>query len=125
MSLLQKWYARHCDDDWEHSYGIKIDTLDNPGWILTVDLADTEFSGSSLPRNRIDRSEADWMQSEILERRYIACGGALNLEEMIVQFLVFAGERGVENLHAYGYGAGLSGAPLDSQVGAEGCRHRS
>jgi hypothetical protein len=106
ISLLQKWYARHCDEDWEHSYGIKIDTLDNPGWILTVDLADTEFSEISLPRNRIDRSESDWIQSEISGRRYIACGGVFNLEEMVLQFLAFAEEDGVENLRASSYGAG-------------------
>ncbi|WP_433925613.1 immunity 53 family protein [Stenotrophomonas nematodicola] len=105
ISLLQKWYARHCDEDWEHSYGIKIDTLDNPGWMLTIDLADTEFSEVSLPRNRIDRSEVDWIQSEISQQRYIACGGVFNLEEMVVGFLIFAGERGVENLGASAYDA--------------------
>lgn len=100
ITLLQKWYAKHCDEDWEHSYGIKIDTLDNPGWILTVDLVDTELSESSLPSTRIDRSEGDWIQSEISERRYIACGGALNLEEMVLQFLIFAGECDAESHHA-------------------------
>ena len=100
ISLLQEWYARHCDEDWEHSYGIKIDTLDNPGWVLTIDLTDTEFSEVSLSRNRIDRSEVDWIQSEISERRYISCGGVFNLEEMVYQFLIFAGERGVEILDA-------------------------
>lgn len=104
--LLQKWYARHCDEDWEHSYGIKIDTLDNPGWILTIDLADTELSEASLPRNRVDRSEVDWIQSEISEQRYIACGGVFNLEEMVVEFLIFAGERGVENIDESAYDAG-------------------
>ena len=30
---LQKWYKSQCNGDWEHSFGIKIETLDNPGWI--------------------------------------------------------------------------------------------
>lgn len=97
ITLLQNWYAKHCDEDWEHSYGIKIDTLDNPGWILTIDLVDTELSEFSLPRTRVDRSEADWIQFEISGRRYIACGGVYNLEEMMLQFLIFAGERGVDD----------------------------
>lgn len=29
---LQKWYKSQCDGDWEHEYGIKIETVDNPGW---------------------------------------------------------------------------------------------
>lgn len=106
ISLLQKWYARHCDEDWEHSYGIKLDTLDNPGWILTVDLADTEFSDFSLSMSRVDRSQVDWIQSEISGRRYIACGGVFNLEEMIIQFLIFVGEHGVESLQTSTHGAG-------------------
>lgn len=32
VSALERWYASQCDDNWEHSYGIRIDTLDNPGW---------------------------------------------------------------------------------------------
>ena len=38
LQLLQEWYVAQCDGDWEHSYGVKIDTLDNPGWSLKVDL---------------------------------------------------------------------------------------
>ena len=41
IEKLQSWYRMHCDGDWEHSYGITIDTLDNPGWCVTVDLTDT------------------------------------------------------------------------------------
>jgi len=93
LLLLQKWYARHCDGDWEHSYGMKIDTLDNPGWMLTVDLVDTGLSGSSLPSSRIDRSDIDWIQCEVSSDTYIACGGVFNLQEIIGQFLEFAGEE--------------------------------
>jgi len=32
MERIQDWYRRQCDGDWEHSYGVKIETLDNPGW---------------------------------------------------------------------------------------------
>lgn len=96
--LLQQWYQRQCDGDWEHSYGIKIDTLDNPGWVLTIDLVDTELEGEILNRIRLDRSEVDWLQREISQRRYVACGGVSNLEEMIQQFLDFAGERGAPTI---------------------------
>nr|TKK07812.1 hypothetical protein SrhCFBP13529_11555 [Stenotrophomonas rhizophila] len=41
LDRLQKWYADQCDGDWEHSFGIRIDTLDNPGWTVSVDLTDT------------------------------------------------------------------------------------
>lgn len=28
---LQQWYHSMCDGDWEHCYGVKIETSDNPG----------------------------------------------------------------------------------------------
>ncbi len=107
IALLQRWYSNHCDEDWEHSYGIKIDTLDNPGWILTVDLVGTELSEYSLPRTRVDRSEGDWVQSEISDGRYIACGGALNLEEIVLQFLNFAEGPCIDSKDARTDGVGL------------------
>ena len=43
LTELQAWYRSQCNDDWEHSYGVKIETLDNPGWSVTVDLTETEL----------------------------------------------------------------------------------
>jgi hypothetical protein len=31
LPWLQGWYATQCDGDWEHEYGVSIETLDNPG----------------------------------------------------------------------------------------------
>ncbi|MDE6471389.1 MAG: immunity 53 family protein [Eubacterium sp.] len=33
LNWLQEWYRQNCTDEWEHFYGIKIDTLDNPGMV--------------------------------------------------------------------------------------------
>lgn len=45
LSWLMQWYLAQCDEDWEHQYGVNIDTLDNPGWSLKVDLQDTILHG--------------------------------------------------------------------------------
>jgi Immunity protein 53 len=34
----------HCDGDWEHSSGVSIGTIDNPGWSLDVELAETNLA---------------------------------------------------------------------------------
>lgn len=47
---LSRWYLSQCDNDWEHSYGVKIDNLDNPGWSLKIDLTDTEMQGRAFER---------------------------------------------------------------------------
>jgi len=31
LQFLQEWYLEQCNGDWEHEFGIKIETLDNPG----------------------------------------------------------------------------------------------
>ena len=35
ISKLDKWYRDHCNGTWEHLLGIKIETTDNPGWLVT------------------------------------------------------------------------------------------
>lgn len=45
LDWLAKWYLAQCNNDWEHSYGVKIDTLDNPGWTLEIDLRGTSLEG--------------------------------------------------------------------------------
>jgi hypothetical protein len=36
IEQIQGWYAAQCNGDWEHRYGVSIDTLDNPGWSVTL-----------------------------------------------------------------------------------------
>jgi len=47
---LSQWYLSQCDNNWEHSFGVKVDTLDNPGWSLKIDLTDTEMRGRDFGR---------------------------------------------------------------------------
>lgn len=46
---LQTWYASQCDGGSEHAFGITIETLDNPGWTLKVQLTDTKLEGATFP----------------------------------------------------------------------------
>lgn len=38
IDRLEDWYQSNCDGDWEHGFGVTIESLDNPGWSLTADL---------------------------------------------------------------------------------------
>src|SRR5687768_6013127 len=42
FDYLANWYAAQCDDEWEHEFGIRLQTLDNPGWNLQIDLVGTD-----------------------------------------------------------------------------------
>ena len=47
-----EWYQSHCDGNWEHQYGVRLETLDNPGWRLTVDLIHTGLQGKTMAEVR-------------------------------------------------------------------------
>ncbi len=37
IERLVRWYAERCDGEWEHHHGVKVESLDNPGWRLEID----------------------------------------------------------------------------------------
>jgi len=47
---IQRWFADQCDGEWEHSHGITIGTVDNPGWSIEIDLDETSLSDRELNR---------------------------------------------------------------------------
>jgi Immunity protein 53 len=59
LTWLQAWYAARCDGDWEHGYGVAIQTLDNPGWSLRINLEGTMLEGRSLDGREVHRSQHD------------------------------------------------------------------
>jgi hypothetical protein len=61
LADIQKWYASNCDGDWEHSFGIVIETLDNPGWSVTIDLKDTNLEGKTFETFQNEVSEEQWI----------------------------------------------------------------
>lgn len=94
LERLQDWYLRECNGDWEHSYGIKIETLDNPGWLVTIDLHETPWEQLVVERTIVERSETDWVQVEVVDRKFVGCGGSKNLEEVLALFFQIVDERG-------------------------------
>jgi Immunity protein 53 len=87
VSTLERWYASQCNGDWEHGYGVHIETLDNPGWMVQIDLHNTKKQSSSLERVAIDRTKDDWIQYWIENQKFqIACG-PMNFSEAIETFV--------------------------------------
>ena len=95
LTGLEAWYAAQCDGDWEHKYGIRIETLDNPGWLLEVDLTDT--SAEQIRTNRIEQhvSETDWYSYQINENGFVGACGSCNLDALISAFLALVGDESV------------------------------
>jgi hypothetical protein len=94
ITWLQNWYAAQCDGDWEHSYGVQIETLDNPGWYVVISLADTPLEGATFqPVDESYRSEDNWIDCRLVEEHplqqnfggpyFWGAGGAHNLSEIL------------------------------------------
>jgi Immunity protein 53 len=83
IQRLQQWYLAHCNGDWEHQQGVAIDTLDNPGWRIRVDLWETDLDGRTFEAVENHRTGDDWVMARIEEHRWCAYCGPLNLEERL------------------------------------------
>jgi hypothetical protein len=89
LSLLQNWYSTQCDGDWEHQYGVSLDTLDNPGWRLKIDLCGTAAKDRTLDRIKIERTQNDWIFYWVEKSEFHAVMGPQNLVEGIRTFLTW------------------------------------
>jgi len=83
LERLEDCYLSHCNGDWEHRNGIEIDSLDNPGWRITIELTGTKGENKSLDRMKLERTENDWLQCWVENRKFHAGCGPKNLSEAI------------------------------------------
>lgn len=83
FSWLQSWYDSQCDGEWEHSYGIEIETLDNPGWIVIISLIETELEDREFQKVLFERSDRDWVNCLVRDNKFQGAGGSLNLLEIV------------------------------------------
>lgn len=96
IEALQEWYVSQCNEDWEHSYGVEIGTLDNPGWTLSIDLIDTDVEDVAFAEHSYGvgkESEPDdqnWLICKVENHKFIGNCGPRLLEEMITIFLSWA-----------------------------------
>ncbi|KZN66437.1 hypothetical protein N473_08585 [Pseudoalteromonas luteoviolacea CPMOR-1] len=91
LNKIQNWYFSQCNDDWEHAFGIKIDTLDNPGWSLRIDLSETLLEGRAFTTIEVDYdSDKNWIMCKVENNQFIGACGPLKLEAMLNIFLDWA-----------------------------------
>lgn len=90
FARLEDWMRLRCDGDWEHQGGIRIETTDNPGWVIEVDHDGRPHrwaeTGASID---IARSETDYVRfawAAADARLRILCGLG-NLGEALTLFL--------------------------------------
>jgi len=83
---LFEWYASQCDGDWEHKNAIRIRTIDNPGWRLSISLVGTELENMPFQSITMDRTDQDWVCCFIKNKVFEGACGALNFVETLQIF---------------------------------------
>ncbi|MBP5233313.1 MAG: immunity 53 family protein [Planctomycetes bacterium] len=86
IDWLQNWYCSNCDGGWEHSYGIKIQTLDNPGWHVEIDLMETRVADKPFAEVAKDESDADWIICRVQNGKFDGAGDPSKLSAIITIF---------------------------------------
>ena len=88
---LMDWYARQCNGEWEHTYGVLIDTLDNPGWTIKIDLVETELA--DVPFGEVAHNlDADtgWWVCKVDGGKFVAACGPGDLLAALDVFRTWA-----------------------------------
>ena len=79
VEIIQGWFASQCDGVWEHSFGIEVLNIDNPGCKLKI-------NGASLKRAgfvSLERNESDWIRVTMTDMEFVGYGGTENLKELM------------------------------------------
>src|SRR5229473_1890902 len=86
LTWLEEWYLAQCDGQWEHAYGVKIDTLDNPGWALSIDLKGTAAGGAHMEPYTSSAGENDWVRCEVKDAVFSGHGDPKKLTFILETF---------------------------------------
>ena len=87
LALLQEWYSSQCDGEWEHSYGVKIDALDNPGWVVKIDVPGLTCPEVTAKEMTMEAAAGDWMRCFVKDAVFHGYGDPFKLETILTYFL--------------------------------------
>jgi hypothetical protein len=98
MDVIQEianWFESCCDGQWEHAHGIKIESTDNPGWWIRIDVAGTSLVEKTFnPIERGDVGSNDpqppWLRCHVDGTVFEGAGDPHNLNEILRIFLEWA-----------------------------------
>jgi Immunity protein 53 len=97
ISWLENWYRSQCKFDWEQLKGIKIETLENPGWLIQIDLADTHLERFANDRVLVaegtppsaangNAGGPEWMECKFEAGQFVGAGDPARLGQILKVF---------------------------------------
>jgi hypothetical protein len=86
LDWIQNYFKNNCDGDWEHSSGIQITTLDNPGWDVEIDISNTSLANFKLEWILNENGKQDWYGVKIENQKFNASGDSGKLKFLLGLF---------------------------------------
>jgi immunity protein 53 of polymorphic toxin system len=83
---LEEWYLAQCNGDWEHGDGIKIYTIDNPGWGVRINITGTRAAAAPMQPYVSDRGDDDWVRCELTDGFFVGHGDPRKLGLILERF---------------------------------------
>ena len=74
-------------------YGVTIETLDNPGWFVSIDLIHTPLSDRQMSPLRDENSEDDWLVCEVENKQFRGQGDPAKLSAILQVFQEFVSQN--------------------------------
>ena len=97
--IITDWLLINSDGDWEHENGIRISTLDNPGWSVEISLINTFLENRTFNYSQ-KTNTLDWIEIDIKNNLFIGSGSVDNLVLIIDKFYF---DFFLKNLNEYRY----------------------
>ena len=82
LEWLETWYQEQCNGEWEHSHGVHLDTLDESGWQLTINLTGTSAEHIAPRKLAFDSPAGDWITCTLAGGRFEGSGDPRKLEQI-------------------------------------------
>jgi hypothetical protein len=92
LMKLDEWYVEQCDGVWEHGSGIEITSVDNPGWMVTINLRDTSFQDTPFNSIYVNNGKTDWLNCLKKDDEFSGAGDPSKLPVILQHFLTFVGK---------------------------------
>jgi hypothetical protein len=83
LMWLQQWYLGYCNGTWERKHKIKIETVDTPGWHVTINLSETGLDNKKFIEVKREVDEENWLFCLVKENNFEASCGPRRLNEAL------------------------------------------
>lgn len=99
VKKLMQWYSEQCNGLWEHRFGVSIESTDNPGWWVKIDIpatlapepVDTILTQNGMPSSEgtVTKVSPEWIVCRIHNGQFDGAGDPGSLVRIIEVFMEF------------------------------------